>query len=385
MIHKHFLLILIMTVCCFSASIFAQYDSISHGGYNRTYLLHLPDGYTGNDSLPLIVAMHGGTGSAYNLQNQSQLSVKANEENFIVVYPEGVKGGFLNVRSWNAGWCCGFASTSGVDDVGFIDALLDTLIEKYAIDTTRIYATGMSNGGFMTYRLACELSDRFAAVAPVAASMSVRDCTPSRAVPVIHFHSFQDTSVPYMGGIGDGISGHYNPPVDSVLNAWAAHNDCSVANDTLIDNNQYTLVKWTSCDNSSAIHYYITHDGGHSWPGGEQTPVGDPVSAYIDADDLMWAFFDQYSLNNEPTNIKDPQGNVSEIKVFPNPATGIVTLEIPESISDFTVTIYSASGNLVLQAENRKNIDLSLHPEGLYMIEIRSSVGIEKEKIIIHH
>ena len=166
---------------------FAQYLGFSYDGYERTYLLHLPTGYDGIEPLPLIIAMHGGLGSADNLQSQSGLSNKADSENFIVVYPEGVKGGVLNVRTWNAGWCCGNSSSSNVDDVGFIDSLLDTLVDRYAIDTNRIYATGMSNGGFMSYRLACELSDRIAAIAPVSASMSVTGYIPSRPVPIIHF------------------------------------------------------------------------------------------------------------------------------------------------------------------------------------------------------
>ena len=173
-----------------TSGIFAQYDSIPYDGDYRTYLLHLPSGYTGISDLPLIVAMHGGFGNAYNMETISELSIKADAEHFIVVYPEGVKGGFLNASSWNAGWCCGFASSSNVDDVGFIDSFLNTLIGDYSIDTNRIYATGMSNGGFMSYRLACELSDRIAAIAPVECSMTMTSCTPNRVVPIIHFHSY---------------------------------------------------------------------------------------------------------------------------------------------------------------------------------------------------
>ncbi len=210
-----FSLLIILTT---AGQVFSQYDSIFFDGRYRTYLLHLPSGYNGNDPLAMIIAMHGGFGSAANLQNQSQLSVKADASNFIVVYPEGVKSP-LKIRTWNAGWCCGWASRTNVNDVGFISALIDTLIEKYAVDAKRVYATGMSNGGFMAYRLACELPDKIAATAPVAASMSMTDCTPSRPVPVIHFHSYLDKNAPYPGGIGEGPSDHYNPPQDSVMNA----------------------------------------------------------------------------------------------------------------------------------------------------------------------
>ena len=242
-----------------TASSFAQYDSIPLNGRIRSYLVHLPTSYTGTTPTSLIIAMHGGFGSAANMQNQSQLSTKADAENFIVVYPEGVKN--IGIRTWNAGWCCGYASNNNIDDVGFIDVLLDTLIQKYSIDTNRIYATGMSNGGFMSYRLACELSTRIAAIAPVAASMSVTSCNPTRPMPIIHFHSYEDTNIPYLGGNGAGVSNHYNPPLDSVLNAWSNTSSCSNLNDTIVDNAQYTYTKWDNCNCNAEIQYYITHDG----------------------------------------------------------------------------------------------------------------------------
>jgi len=158
----------------------AQFDGFPWDGIDRTYLVHLPTAYDEAGNFPLVIAMHGGFGNAHNLQNQSQLSVTADDENFIVVYPEGVQGGVFDIRTWNAGRCCGFASTSDVDDVGFINALIDTLLANYSIDMNRVYATGMSNGGFMSYRLACEISDRIAAIAPVAASMSADVCDPIR-------------------------------------------------------------------------------------------------------------------------------------------------------------------------------------------------------------
>jgi polyhydroxybutyrate depolymerase len=361
----------------------AQYDSITVDGINRTYLLHLPTAYSLNKAFPLVIALHGGTGSAYNIQNQSQLSVKANQESFIVVYPEGIKGGALNVRTWNAGWCCGYASESKVDDIGFISNLLDTLINNYNIDTTRIYATGMSNGGFMTYRIGCELSNRIAAIAPVAASMSLNDCQPSRAMPIIHFHSYLDTNVPYLGGIGDGISGHYNPPVDSVLNAWALLNQCMVNNDTLVDNDQFTFTRWTSCNDGIEIQFYITHDGGHSWPGGNQTSTGDPVSAYIDATDLMWDFFQKYTIAGPVNNITEADFN--EFKLYPNPAIGVVTIKMPNSISEFRVAVFNQMGQLVLMVSNQKSIHLEKFPRGLYYIAVQTNKNNFIDKIVLNN
>jgi|TARA_B100001964_G_C14155868_1_gene564253 polyhydroxybutyrate depolymerase len=358
-----------------TSGIFAQYDSIPYDGDYRTYLLHLPSGYTGISDLPLIVAMHGGFGNAYNMETISELSIKADAEHFIVVYPEGVKGGFLNASSWNAGWCCGFASSSNVDDVGFIDSLLNTLIGDYSIDTNRIYATGMSNGGFMSYRLACELSDRIAAIAPVECSMTMTSCTPNRVVPIIHFHSYLDTHIPYDGGIGSGPSNHYNPPIDSVLNVWASNNSCGILNDTIINNAQYTLTKWTDCDCETEIHCYITQDGGHSWPG-----VGG--SAYINATDLMWTFFQQYSLDCNPTFIANENRQESKIKIYPNPTNNIIKIQPYINWKNIKISVFSPQGQEILRSIDQTEVDISNLSNGLLLMKIELDDTVEMHIIL---
>ena len=375
----------IVTILLISTVSYGQYDSIQFDGYDRTYLLHLPDSYSGTDTLPLVIAMHGGFGSAYNLQDQSQLSEKANEENFIVIYPEGLENGVLNIRTWNAGWCCGNASSSNVDDVGFINALLDTLISQYPIDTNRVYATGMSNGGFMSYRLACELSDRIAAIAPVAASLSMYDCNPERPVPIIEFHSYLDENVPYYGGIGSsGFSDHWNSPQDSVMNAWANMDTCLVFNDTIVNNGQYTFIQWGNCSCLYEIHHYVTEDGGHSWPGGVQTATGDPVSIYINATDLMWSFFEQYSLECESLNYQEENFNSkSYISLFPNPSNGIVNIETSLQAGNFNIKVYNNTGEMIFREANSKVIDLSDNAPGIYMVFIQTEKQLFTQKFII--
>lgn len=303
----------------------AQSDSILVGGLERTYTLRLPGAYDGTTLMPLVIAMHGGFGSGTQLEGQSQLTVKADQENFLVVYPDGVAS-TIGIRTWNAGWCCGYAVNNNIDDVGFIDALIDSLADDHAIDTMRVYATGMSNGGFMSYRLACELSGRIAAIAPVSASMSMIDCAPARSMPVIALYSYQDESVPYLGGIGTGVSAHYNSPLDSVQNAFAAHANCTVLNDTIIDNAEMTVIRWHECDCAQEVITYMTHDGGHSWPGGVQSPIGDPVSIVISANDLMWDFFQQYTLDCDVSTGVPARTPSSGIDLYPNPAATSVTV-----------------------------------------------------------
>lgn len=291
---KTFIISISLTIAANTA--FAQYFYVNHNKYKRTFLLHLPKSYTVDKKYPLVIALHGGFGSALNLEEQSGLSIMADKENFIVVYPEGVEGRLMTARTWNAGWCCGFSSKSNIDDVGFIDKMLDKVIKDYPVDTNKVYVTGMSNGGFMAYRLACELSDRIAAIAPVAASMSMEECNPVLKMPIIHFHSYNDKSVPIEGGIGEGISKHYNLPLDSLLKIWSVRNGCSDKVDKVINNSQYTFLKNNNNDKASEIECYISKDGGHSWPGGKQTKIGDPSSTFVNANVLMWQFFKRHTL-----------------------------------------------------------------------------------------
>jgi polyhydroxybutyrate depolymerase len=380
---KGFLLIVLSTLLIHN-SVNAQLDSIQHNNLTRYYLTHLPAGYNANTPHSLVIAMHGGFGSATNLQDQSLLSVKADTENFIVVYPEGVKNA-LGIRTWNAGWCCGYASTNNIDDVGFISALIDSLLMDYNINPDRIYATGMSNGGFMSYRLACELSNRIAAIAPVAASMSLHSCNPTRPVPVIQFHSYLDTNVPYQGGVGNGVSNHWNSPHDSVHNIWSQLNQCMISSDTLVHDSLYTFVRWHSCDCNTEVHYYITQDGGHSWPGGNATVIGDPPSTYINANDLMWDFFHMHSLNCDTTatflSSPDP-----EPEIFPNPTSTVVMLKNKNYKRIMLTDVY---GRLFWSQTDpgfeRISIPVSDHPPGIYYIKADlkdGSQGIKKLIII---
>lgn len=268
-------------------------------GRERTYLLNLPLTYYEQSGFSLLIAMHGGGGSGTQFETSSRLTQKANVENFVVVYPDGVKGtGAIGARTWNAGTCCGYAVENNIDDVKFITQLIDHLIKNYKINSKKVYATGHSNGGMMAYRLACEASNKIAAIAPNGCTMVVtQPCNPARAVPVLHMHSALDENVPYGGGWGNGVSGTYMPPLDSVFTVWSSKNACTTKAKVVVNNSQYKLTQWTDCSNNTAIQYYLTQDGGHAWPGGlPGTLSGDKPSQAINANDLLWDFFRQYQL-----------------------------------------------------------------------------------------
>jgi len=265
-------------------------------GRERTYTLNLPPNYYESSGFSLVIAMHGGGGTGEQFESTSKLTEKANASKFIVVYPDGVKStGLLGLRTWNAGGCCDYARDTNVDDVKFISQLIDKLTASYKIDTKKVYATGHSNGGMLSYRLACEIPGKIAAIAVNSCTMAVQVCNPSRPVPILHMHSTLDEKVPYKGGIG--ISNAYFPPVDSVLNAWSLKNTCASVSKMLVDNALYKFAKWSECKNNVTIQYYLTKDGGHGWPGGlPGGPVSDTPSTAINANDLLWDFFQQYAL-----------------------------------------------------------------------------------------
>lgn len=267
-------------------------------GRNRYYLLNLPSNYNEASDISLVIALHGGGGKATQMESDYLLTEKANKEKFAIVYPEGVQSeGILGVRTWNAGTCCDYAVEKNIDDVKYISLLIDELLKKYPkLNPKKVYATGMSNGAMLSYRLACELSHKIAAIAPVAGTLATtQPCKPSRAVPILHIHSKLDEKVPYGGGVG--IFGFYFPPVEDGLNTWVKNDGCNATTKTVTILNKYTLIKWTNCNNSSTIEFYFTHDGGHSWPGGlHSRAAADEPSTAINANDLIWAFFQKYQL-----------------------------------------------------------------------------------------
>ncbi len=377
--------------CFLSQTASSQIDSLFHEGRYRTWLLHLPEGYNPDETYSLVIAMHGGFGSGNQFEEQSGLSGKADAAGFIVVYPEGVPSFLLGIRTWNAGTCCGFASANNIDDVGFIAALVDTLVANYSIDPNRIYATGMSNGGFMCYRLACELSDRIAAIAPVASSSTAPFCSPERAVPIIHFHSYLDTNVPFQGGVGSGFSNHHNPPLDSLLNAWSVYNNCQLTNDTLRDADDFDIFRWGNCSCDAEIRLYITHDGGHSWPGGIASPVGDPPSQFVNADDLMWDFFQQFSLDCSVTAVAERETKKTKILLYPNPAFDLVHVDFQgfNGMDDPRIRLLNLGGQTVktfrFEKQNSSSFELRVGnlKNGVYFLEISTEEKQTLQKVVI--
>lgn len=268
--------------------------SLTSGGRTRTSILHVPDKYDPTTGAMLVLNFHGFTSSGWQQALLTRMSQHSDQRGFIVAYPEGV------AASWNAGDCCGTAWTDSVDDVAFVRALLDRIEQEWCIDTKRVFATGMSNGGFISHRLACEVSDRIAAVAPVAGVLGIpsEKCNPSRPVPVLQFHGTADPMVPYGGGtplvpqLGVGLVFR---SVAETLDHWRTRNGCSTFEKTFYQHGDTTCVEWPDCSGGVRTALCTIEGGGHTWPGGIPIPAG-KTSTDVDATATMLDFFEAHPM-----------------------------------------------------------------------------------------
>lgn len=293
---KSILLIITMFISSIS-SLNAQdiEDTLMIYGRNRFYKTHLPLGYNFQKQYPVVFVFHGGLGNPDLIEKQTGFSKKADEEGFIAVYPYGTGSFDKKLLTWNTWDCCGYADKKNINDVDFIDALIKEIKSNYSVDEKRIYATGLSNGGMMCYLLACELPDKFAAVAPVAATMfDTVSCNPKSDVSLIIFNSADDQHIPYNGGIGDkSLVEVEKLPVETVVNLWKYKYDCFLMNKSESSSFQKTSYK---NNKGTEIVFYKMLSGGHSWPGGEKIRrFGDAPVKTVSATDLIWEFFKNLS------------------------------------------------------------------------------------------
>jgi polyhydroxybutyrate depolymerase len=261
------------------------------GGHERSYILSIPQGIIRRKPAPVILGFHGGGSTPRQFARITELSEKAGNAGFIVVYPAGFR------RSWNAGDCCPPAQTQGVDAVKFVKALLDDLAAVVNFDVQRVFATGWSNGGKMVYRLACELSDRFAAIVVVDSGLGITDCRPTRPIPILHFHGTADTFHPYFGGPGI-IPGLDELGAPKTIRHWVQLNQCTNETDVTYKNGNATCVTHTNCKEGAVVTLCTIVGMGHQWPGHTvrfPRSLG-PGTDDISATDTLVSFFQTHPM-----------------------------------------------------------------------------------------
>ena len=257
--------------------------SFTHNGVLREYYVYTPSSYTPSSNAPLLFIFHGYGSSATNILFYSDFQDRAEQDGFILVYPQG---SLLNgVTHWNVG---GWTIGSTVDDVGFTEDVIDIITSEYYINTDRIYSTGMSNGGYMSYGLACN-SSKFAAIASVTGSMTPEidnNCAPDHPISILQIHGLADNTVPY-----DGAS--WSLSIPAVMEYWLTSNSCdpeplSVIAD-LEDGSYILFDSYQNCPNNVGVELILHSTMGHTWPSIDNHSLS--------ATEQIWAFFAKYDIN----------------------------------------------------------------------------------------
>jgi polyhydroxybutyrate depolymerase len=241
--------------------------TVDVGGHERTYRIYKPAGSPAR-GLPMMIVLHGGLGNGERIEETTRMNEVADRGLFLVAYPEGTGGnlGGRNRRTWNAGRCCGRSVRRNVNDVEFIDRMIRDIEKSHSIDSQRIYVAGLSNGGMMAYRLACELPERFAAVIAVAGTLAVDDCDRARDVAVLHIHGDADENVPYAGGRGRGLSRVAHRSVPETMRIITRPRHCKAPEETVLPAGD----RETSyhCARGAPVRLRVVSGEAHGWPGG---------------------------------------------------------------------------------------------------------------------
>lgn len=352
-------------------------DSIFVGGVYRNYRLYVPAIYTGATARPLIINMHGYTSSANAQQLYSNFMPIADTANFLMVYPNGTL--LSGQPFWNAG-----ISGALVNDIAFLSALIDSLDLTYNINLNRVYSTGMSNGGFMSHTLACELSNRITAIASVTGSIFNTqygvNCHPTRPVPVMQISGTADGTVPYVGTTS-------MMPIDSVVKYWVTKNSCNptatfsnVPNISLTDGCTAEHYLYSGGTGGSTVELYKIINGGHTWPGFPFGGAGTNMD--INASKEIWRFFNKYTMPML-TSIDENKALANSLKLYPNPATSTLHFNL-ENETSVTVEVSDVLGKVVLLETTQTNsISVENLKSGIYFLSVKTPNGaVAKVKFI---
>ena len=265
-------------------------ESIIHDNLQRDYIIHIPSSYNVNTPIPLVFCFHGYGSNASTIMSYTNFNYISDTAGFIVVYPLGTL--LQGTTHWNVG---GWTTGSITDDVGFSISLLDSILNEYNIDDTRVYSTGMSNGGYMSFLLACQMSDKIAAIASVTGSMTPQTynaCNPQHPTPILQIHGTNDQVVPYLG------DPTWTESIDNLLQYWVAYNNCdlalieitAIADINQFDGSTVEYIVYNGCDNFVTTEHFKIYGGDHDWPGAWG-------NMDIDASAEVWKFFSRYDIN----------------------------------------------------------------------------------------
>lgn len=350
-------------------------SSILHDGIQRSYILYVPQEYSPNQAIPLLLNFHGYGSNASQQMIYGDFRSIADTAVFLVVHPLGTEDDLGNLH-WNVGW-----GGSTVDDVGFTNALIDSLKQDYNIEENRIYSTGMSNGGFMSYKLACELSDRITAVASVTGSMTenqIQNCNSQHPIPILEIHGTADDVVPYEGN-------YMFLSIPDVLTHWVEFNNC--ASSPIIneipdynpnDGSTVTHYLYDNGSNGSVVEHFKVNNGTHTWPGSIFDLGG--TNYDIDASSEIWKFLSRYRLDelNNLTSVFDHRNIKNSIEVYPNPFNSYINIS-RDHFEQEKYELVSVSGHLIKTGfinSRHQKIKTDELSKGVYILRISDQIFI---------
>ncbi|MBD2770119.1 T9SS type A sorting domain-containing protein [Hymenobacter sp. BT664] len=373
--------------------------TIQSGGLNREYRLYVPAAYRPGTPVPLLFNLHGYGSNNLEQEAYGNFRPIADTANFLIVHPNGAVNP-LGSRDWNTFLAPG---SGGVDDVAFLSALLTDLQSRYSIDVNRVYSTGMSNGGFMSYELACQLSGRIAAVASVTGSITtarLAACRPQHPMPILEVHGTADTTVPYNGTSALGIT---FTPIPDVLSYWVQLNGCNPApavtmlpNSSTTDFSTVERSVWSGGRQGSEVQHLRIIGGGHTWPGASLAPgfpqqsATNPTNQDISASVEVWRFLRRFRLNRLQVLPTTPAADAGpDFTISPNPVgdDAQVLVQASRPLRPAQVGLLDALGRtLPAPAAAGPNgtvqLDLSAVPSGLYLVQVELAGRYHRYKVV---
>ena len=384
--------LLILVAVVFTASVAMAQTTISGsiitGGLTRTYRVYIPAIYNSANPVPLVFNFHGYGGTNVQQEVYGDFRPIADTANFIVVHPMG-----STYNGSQTGWNNFYTVDLAQPDLNFISNLIDTLKTQYNIDLNRVYSTGMSNGGFMSYDIACFLSTRFAAIASVTGSMiepHLSACNPTHPLPVMQIHGTADATVTY-NGVG-GIVPSAQLHIDSLVKHWVIYNQCNaiptftaLPDINTTDNCTAEHYVYEGGTSGSTVEFYKIINGGHTWPRSVYSAIGVNTNKDFSASKEIWRFFRKYSLNSL-VDIKENTSSDLDFLVYPNPSTGIFNIKYNYN-QPITIKIINQLGETVFEnklSQNNNSINLNNIPKGIYFYQAQNSLKIVKSgKLVI--
>lgn len=346
--------------------------TIQHDAVTRSYVLYVPATYTPGTPAPLVLNFHGYTSNASDQMFYGDFRPIADTAGFLLVHPMGTLDGNGETH-WNSGW------GTGVDDIGFTEALIDSLALDYSINLDRVYSTGMSNGGFMSYTLACSLSNRIAAIASVTGAMNLgqsTSCNAQHPTPVMQIHGTADGVILYNG------STWYVSTANS-MSYWSGFNQCdptpvvtNVPNINTIDGCTAVHYVYQNGNNGVEVELYEIVNGEHTWPG---APIAWGVTNYdINASEKIWEFFAKYDINGLISPMGVEEANVPSVSVYPNPSANSITIKCG-ALNATSLRILDPLGSEIKVVDVVSNASTSFTikgwPSGTYFAEINHEQG----------